>query len=1211
MNDRPRLKGKDEILDSLRKKAPDLSSSAPPPSSEEAELISSMVDAGAARPRRASRPGRRPERQAAGPRAEEEDRNPLDMSRFELPARRSGRAGEPITVPLPEEEPGETQRRRSAPRNTRPREEAAVAVPKSIPDSEAPPDAPRELSAPGISAPPPGAVQDYQFERLIPPQEQAGHEGARPGEGDLPPRSGREERDAHPGQSAPRREEPEPAGQKGTLLGDADYRNSFLQQLSSAFEEKFEEKFEHGPTGRAAARPQAKVTRVPSAPPRRAAEERREPLPERRGEERDPFEASAIPLPATPGDPEADRQAKAFVDLFRQDVQREEHSRAEERKETLAEKFLREREQYLRELGIGGEEEPGEPERPIPGVQPPLKRKLDIDIRPEMHMQEGELPPLRPVTYSSSGAARLQQETGEPEEDAFPDRAEPRRALPRQMPGREPEGKKTSEQLLFELAAQGAERPSRQAQAAPAQPGFRFAPPGEEAAPKKKWGKKWFSKKPDRIFWISAVAGVLALALVGLAVGAWIQLGNLGKQIEETGDSSGAPAPQDLAVYETRQFRDRGQYSNVVVKKGNILLQNVAVREYLVIEDIPTAGEVRLQDVSVDGAIYLRSSAVNVLKLDNVKTARVVVANSESQVELQIGGASEIGTVEVKTPARVVQAGMLDGAQGARDLLVKGAREGESLSVSLSGLDLQTLATEGEAILSFEENTRVEMLSAQGPLSLRGAARIVNLAAQAAPGGEATLPLQLHDVAVTNLSLKSPAGVELAGQVDTLATASPLALSGSGGVGSLTVNPGAGAGRLAIDLAGINVQSLIANAEAKVSSLGGARINALTANESVYAMGGKVNHLTVNAPNVIYEEEPDRITVKSGVRPPQSAADNPNLDFTAGSSESFLPTDATGDEVATTCGHARESGGFVKGDGSRDAPFEVDSALRLAHLSAHLSSHFIQTGEIDIADESRYASGFPMIASGGVPFSGVYDGGGYAIRNLRVSSDAENVGLFAENTGTLLNVHLLSGEVRSTSGGRAYAGGIVGLNYGGGSVTASANGARVTGAAAGYAGGVAGYNYGGKIRDSYNAGKISGAGLAGGLAGVNREAGSVTGCYNVGLVEGTGQVGAVVGSNENAAVANCYYLAETAAKGIGSGAGTALERSGAEMRSAQMVLDLAAGRDNSPWTAAAGGGYSYPVLNKASVAVVPESPSPAQSGTEGNPPAETEPVTAQ
>ena len=126
-------------------------------------------------------------------------------------------------------------------------------------------------------------------------------------------------------------------------------------------------------------------------------------------------------------------------------------------------------------------------------------------------------------------------------------------------------------------------------------------------------------------------------------------------------------------------------------------------------------------------------------------------------------------------------------------------------------------------------------------------------------------------------------------------------------------------------------------------------------------------------------------------------------------------------------------------------------------------------------------------------------------------------GVAGWSNGTIENCSV-SGSVIST-GSNSDAGGVVGDNSSGGTVTACYSTGAVTGS---YAGGVVGWNLGGgTVTACYSTGAVSGS-YAGGVVSIND--GTVTACYHAGTVQGgSGNTGGVVGRNPNGTVTACYW----------------------------------------------------------------------------------------
>ncbi|MBQ2897671.1 MAG: S-layer homology domain-containing protein [Clostridia bacterium] len=94
---------------------------------------------------------------------------------------------------------------------------------------------------------------------------------------------------------------------------------------------------------------------------------------------------------------------------------------------------------------------------------------------------------------------------------------------------------------------------------------------------------------------------------------------------------------------------------------------------------------------------------------------------------------------------------------------------------------------------------------------------------------------------------------------------------------------------------------------------------------------------------------------------------------------------------------------FGGGDGSEINPYIIADKDHFLNIKNHLDAHFKQVR--DISFENSYS--FEPIGSSSVPFSGSYDGAGFEISNIILYSPLnDNIALFANNAGTIQNVHL-------------------------------------------------------------------------------------------------------------------------------------------------------------------------------------------------------------
>ncbi|MGK5053538.1 YDG domain-containing protein [Janthinobacterium sp. RB2P8] len=232
------------------------------------------------------------------------------------------------------------------------------------------------------------------------------------------------------------------------------------------------------------------------------------------------------------------------------------------------------------------------------------------------------------------------------------------------------------------------------------------------------------------------------------------------------------------------------------------------------------------------------------------------------------------------------------------------------------------------------------------------------------------------------------------------------------------------------------------------------------------------------------------------------------------------------------------------GNGGTSSPYLIADIYGLQGIaSLGLGNSYRLAGNIDASDTVNWnnGQGFVPIAGGGNGFSGVFDGGGFTLSNLKIDrslAPSSAAGLFGSvQGGTLRNLTLSGGSVagRANVGalagevvtgtidnvnssmavsGQRNVGGLVGSN--GGAITLSASSGAVTGVNAdngGAIGGLAGWNVSGaSIATSYATGVVTGAReMIGGLVGNNQ--GALSQSYATGNVSGARSIGGLVGLN--------------------------------------------------------------------------------------------------
>jgi hypothetical protein len=242
---------------------------------------------------------------------------------------------------------------------------------------------------------------------------------------------------------------------------------------------------------------------------------------------------------------------------------------------------------------------------------------------------------------------------------------------------------------------------------------------------------------------------------------------------------------------------------------------------------------------------------------------------------------------------------------------------------------------------------------------------------------------------------------------------------------------------------------------------------------------------------------------------------------------------------------------LLLGTGTENDPFLIYTPEELNMVGlfpCEWDKHFKLMADIDLSgfDGRDGRPAFNIIAPGGMgtPFTGVFDGNDYVIRNADVNMPGSDyVGLFGylgwdgqiKNLGiediSISGRYSVGGLVGSNDGtvsncyssgsvsGDGDVGGLLGRNYG--TISNCYSSGTVSGD--GDIGGLLGRNYG-TITNSYSSGTVSGTSDVAGLVGIN--SGAITNCYSTGSVSGTSSVGGLVGYNSGA-ISNSFWDTDT------------------------------------------------------------------------------------
>jgi hypothetical protein len=221
---------------------------------------------------------------------------------------------------------------------------------------------------------------------------------------------------------------------------------------------------------------------------------------------------------------------------------------------------------------------------------------------------------------------------------------------------------------------------------------------------------------------------------------------------------------------------------------------------------------------------------------------------------------------------------------------------------------------------------------------------------------------------------------------------------------------------------------------------------------------------------------------------------------------------------------------FAGGDGSRITPFKIATPAHLDAVRNHLSAHFVVVADLDMSSISP----FTPIGSDAARFTGSFDGGGFVISNLTITTTTAERGLFAVFAPAVWGDAIQNVVIRdSRITIAANSGALVGSLHNGIVQDCEIN-ARVV-STGNMVGGIVGRAFGTSIiRRCWFGDTLSGTGSnLGGIVGTTNNNSLVTDCYTTGHVEAIttrNYAGGIVATvNNNAIVQNCYSTASVRA----------------------------------------------------------------------------------
>lgn len=218
---------------------------------------------------------------------------------------------------------------------------------------------------------------------------------------------------------------------------------------------------------------------------------------------------------------------------------------------------------------------------------------------------------------------------------------------------------------------------------------------------------------------------------------------------------------------------------------------------------------------------------------------------------------------------------------------------------------------------------------------------------------------------------------------------------------------------------------------------------------------------------------------------------------------------------------------FAGGTGVLNDPYLIETTQQFEEIKNHRNKYFKLTKDLDFSSYDGN-SWWPVGEWGSGDraserFSGVFDGAGYAIKNLVVDRKSYDYSIFGVADGaTIKNLLVVDCEIR----GEGRLGILVGAAFRTTIEQVGVINSKCLNVYSGpHAGGITGPLYESSISNSYVfGGEVFGGDGVGGISAIMESGSSITNCYASCSVEGTVNVGGLAGYASSASISNSIAL---------------------------------------------------------------------------------------
>lgn len=184
--------------------------------------------------------------------------------------------------------------------------------------------------------------------------------------------------------------------------------------------------------------------------------------------------------------------------------------------------------------------------------------------------------------------------------------------------------------------------------------------------------------------------------------------------------------PAQFVIDDAGVYADAETYSEIVINAAGTTLQNKTVTGNLFVMDNVGNGDIFLENIVVEGVLYIYGGGENTVTLTNVTAPQMLLQKDSGSLGLKVCGSTSIGTTTVKCHTKLTQNALDATATGFGTLIIAPSHKVRT-DISLIDISLREVITNTSSHLYLSAGAKLGALHCNAGTYISGEGIVTNL----------------------------------------------------------------------------------------------------------------------------------------------------------------------------------------------------------------------------------------------------------------------------------------------------------------------------------------------------------------------------------------------------------------------------------------------------------------------------------------------------